>query len=191
MSMFLTIALSLLITGLPGDSSAPCNQLKIKDNLVTWGHEKSIHPRNIEAIIIHSSYNALTPDSFSIDGVLNEYRQINVSPHYIIDRKGIIYRLVPDREIAYHAGKSRLPDGRTDVNRVSIGIELINTEYDSPTEEQYTSLVKLIGCLEEKYPVKYLLGHSDIAPGRKTDPWNFDWKKLDAMMKTRRSLPIH
>jgi N-acetylmuramoyl-L-alanine amidase len=182
--MILTFIISLLIAGLTGNSSTPCDSVKIKDNLVSWGHKKVDLPRRIEAIIIHSSYNALTSDSFSVDGILEEYKRINVSPHYIIDRSGVIYRLVRDEEIAYHAGKSRLPDGKTDVNRVSIGIELINTETDPPTEAQYVSLVKLIACLKEKYPVKYVLGHSDIAPGRKTDPWDFDWQKLDAMLKS-------
>jgi N-acetylmuramoyl-L-alanine amidase len=182
--MILTFIISLLIAGLTGNSSTPCDSVKIKDNLVSWGHKKVDLPRRIEAIIIHSSYNALTSDSFSVDGILEEYKRINVSPHYIIDRSGVIYRLVRDEEIAYHAGKSRLPDGKTDVNRVSIGIELINTETAPPTEAQYVSLMKLITCLKEKYPVKYVLGHSDIAPGRKTDPWDFDWQKLDAMLKS-------
>ena len=180
--MSLIVILSLAISGFPGNLSSHRGQVNIKDNFVSWGHTKIGAPRKIEAIIIHSSYNALGPDSFSVDGILSEYRRINVSPHYIINRSGTIYRLVPDDEIAYHAGKSRLPDGTTDVNRVSIGIELINTEYDSPTEEQYVSLARLISCLKEKYTVKYLLGHSDIAPGRKTDPWNFDWAKLNAIL---------
>ncbi len=180
--MLLTIIISFLITGLTGNQSAPCSQLKIKDNLISWGHRIGNSPRKIEAIIIHSSYNALTPDSFDIDGILKEYKKINVSPHYIIDRSGTIYRLVSDQEIAYHAGSSRLPDGTTEVNKVSIGIELINTENGPPTEEQYVALARLITCLKGKYPVKYVLGHSDIAPRRKTDPWKFDWKKLDAML---------
>jgi len=186
--MFLTIVLSLLITDLPGRYSTPCDQVKIKDNLISWGHERVSSQRKVKAIIIHSSYNALGSDSFSMKGILDEYRQINVSPHYIIDRSGTIYRLVPDQDIAYHAGKSRLPDGTTDVNRESIGIELVNTESDAPTDEQYASLANLITCLKQKYPVKYLLGHSNIAPGRKTDPWNFDWKRLDTMLE-RLELP--
>ena len=118
----------------------------------------------------------MSADSFSIDAILQEYRNIGVSPHYIINRVGTIYRLVADKDIAYHAGKSRLPDGKKDVNAVSIGIEIINTREDSPTEAQYISLANLVKCLKSKFPIKYVLGHSDIAPGRKTDPWNFDWK---------------
>ena len=164
---------------------SPCTEVKIVNNVVDWGQRRVDHPRRIEAIIIHSSYNALGPDSFSVKGILREYKEAGVSPHYIIDRAGTIYRLVPDKNIAYQAGKSRLPDGKTDVNSVSIGIEIVNTIHDSPTEQQYVSLAKLVRCLEGKYPVRYVLGHKDIAPGRKTDPWNFDWAKFHAMLGER------
>ena len=59
-TMLLTVILSLFITGFPGRSPSPCDELKIKENLITWGHEKINQPRTIEAIIVHSSYNALT-----------------------------------------------------------------------------------------------------------------------------------
>ncbi len=180
--MLLRIALLLLIGGLQGKPSS-CDSLQIKDSFVTWGHERITRSGRIEAIIIHSSYNRLSSDSFSINGILDEYRQINVSPHYIIDRDGTIYRLVSDQEVAYHAGKSRLPDGRTNVNALSIGIEIINTEKGFPSEAQYRSLVDLIKCLKTKYPIKYTLGHSDISPGRKSDPWNFDWEKFYQPLK--------
>lgn len=180
--MFLRIALLLLVGGLQGKPSS-CDGIKIKDTLVAWGHEKVARPCKIEAIIIHSSYNRLSSDSFSINGILDEYRQINVSPHYIIDRAGTIYRLVSDEEVAYHAGKSRLPDGRTDVNGLSIGIEIMNTEKGLPSEAQYKSVVDLIKCLKTKYPIKYILGHGNISPGRKTDPWNFDWEEFYRLLK--------
>ncbi len=160
-----------------------CSEVKIVNHFVDWGYRHENGSRSIDAIIIHSSYNALGDDSFSIDGILREYKRIGVSPHYIIKRDGTIYRLVADNDIAYHAGKSRLPDGKKHVNEASIGIEIINTKNDSPTDSQYTSLASLVRCLESKYPIKYILGHSDIAPGRKTDPWNFDWKKFNAMIK--------
>ncbi|HUI31443.1 MAG TPA: N-acetylmuramoyl-L-alanine amidase [Candidatus Acidoferrales bacterium] len=181
--MFLAIVLSLLITFSQDKPTSPCSQIDIKNSFITWGHGKASHPRKIVAIIIHSSYNALTSDSFDMNGILDEYRRINVSPHYIIDRSGVIYRLVSDQEIAYHAGKSRLPDGTSDVNKVSIGIEIINSKNSSPAEEQYNSLANLVRCLEKEYRIRYVLGHSTIAPGRKTDPWNFDWKKFGELLK--------
>ncbi len=167
-------------------TKAPFPEPKIINHLLSWGYTAVDHPRKVEAIIIHSSYNALTADSFSVAGVIREYKEYGVSPHYLISRDGTIYRLVRNRNIAYQAGKSRLPNGVTDVNAVSIGIELINTPHDSPTEAQYKSLSSLVAWLESKYPVKYVLGHKDIAPGRKTDPWNFDWRKFDRMLKEQK-----
>ncbi len=171
-------------------AATPCNQVKIVNNLVSWGHRTVDHPRRIEAIIIHSSYNALSPDSFSIEGILDEYRKYDVSPHYIISREGIIYRLVRNRDIAYQAGKSRLPDGITDVNAVSVGIEIVNTPHDPPTAAQYRSLASLVRCLDARFHVRYILGHKDIAPGRKTDPWDFNWKMFFRMIGRKDDRPV-
>jgi AmpD protein len=88
--------------------------------------------------------------------------------------------LVDEKNIAYHAGVSKMPDGRTGVNNFSIGIELMNTKKDSYTESQYSGLNKLIDYLENNHQIKYVLGHQDISPDRKTDPWNFNWKKVNS-----------
>lgn len=151
--------------------------VKITNKLVSWGHQ-SANDRKIEAIIIHSTYNSLSGDPFSLSKILDIYKSYGVSPHYIIDRAGNIYQLVKVSDIAYHAGESQLPDGRTDVNAVSLGIELINSKTDSPTAAQYTALAGLVKYLKGQYPIKYVLGHNQIAPGRKDDPWNFDWSRL-------------
>lgn len=184
MNVILIMIINLLL--LPGQlhnaPPTPCAGVEIVNHVVDWGQRKANRPRKIEAIIIHSSYNALTADSFSVDGILREYKAAGVSPHYIIARNGIIFRLAPDQNVAFQAGKSRLPDGKTDVNSVSIGIEIVNTIHDSPTTAQYVALAKLVRCLKSKYPVKYVLGHKEIAPGRKTDPWNFDWDKFRALL---------
>ncbi len=147
------------------------------DHLVSFGYEKRTS-RTIDTVIVHSSYDALGNDPYSVSGVIAEYKQNGVSPHYLIDRKGAVYRLVEDINVAYHAGVSKMPDGRTGVNAFSIGIEVIEKDTDSPTSAQYASLRSLIASLKSKYHIKYVLGHSDIAPGRKTDPWGFDWKEL-------------
>lgn len=150
---------------------------KIIEKLVNWGYQKA-ESRSIDTIIIHSSYDAISGDPYSFSGILNEYKGIGVSPHYLIDREGKIYRLVEDKNIAYHAGESKMPDGRTGVNNFSIGIELMNTKTDKFTDKQYISLKYLIGYLKGKYDIKNILGHDDIAPGRKDDPWNFDWDRI-------------
>lgn len=154
------------------------NELAIeKKHFVSWGFAKTAK-RTIDTVIIHSSYDALSGNPYSLDGLIKEYQQYGVAPHYLIDRKGIIYRLVEDKNTAYHAGKSQTPDGRKNVNDFSIGIEIMNTKTDSPTEEQYAALQKLIDFLKKEYKIKYILGHNQIAEGRKDDPWNFDWQKI-------------
>ena len=134
--------------------------------------------RKIDTIIIHSSYNSLGGDEYSVDKIIDIYKSYGVSAHYLMDRKGQIYQLVEDKNIAYHAGVSKVPDGRTNVNEFSIGIELMNTKTDKFTDAQYKALKNLLALLKNKYNVKYVLGHNQIAPGRKDDPWNFVWDKI-------------
>lgn len=145
----------------------------------TWGYSTS-NNRNIDTLIIHSSYDALGTEPYDLEGLINEYKQYGVAPHFLINRKGNVYRLVDEKNIAYHAGISKMPDGRTGANNFSIGIELMNTKEDDYTKNQYSALNKLIDYLEKQYDIKYVLGHQDISPDRKTDPWNFDWKKINS-----------
>ena len=97
----------------------------LKKNLISWGFTQS-SSRKIDTLIIHSSYDALGSDPFDVDGILKEYGIYEVSAHYLIDRKGKVYQLVEENNIAYHAGKSSVPDGRTNVNDFSVGIEMVN-----------------------------------------------------------------
>ena len=159
------------------NSQASGSKIKIIQNLVSWGYAVSSE-RNIDTIIIHSSYDALGNDPYDLDGLLKEYKIYGVAPHFVINRKGKIYRLVADENIAYHAGASQMPDGRKGVNNFSVGIELMNTKDDKYTEDQYEALSELIDYLKDEHTIKHILGHSQIAPGRKTDPWNFEWEKL-------------
>lgn len=153
------------------------SDLKITNKLISWGYAVS-SSRKIDTIVIHSSYDALGDDPYSISGIIAEYKQYGVSAHYLIGRDGKIYRLVDDKNIAYHAGESKVPDGRTGVNAFSIGIELVNTKTGKVTAEQYSSLKELIAEIKVKNKIKYVLGHKDIAPGRKDDPWGFDREKI-------------
>lgn len=134
--------------------------------------------RKIDTIVIHSSYDALGDDPYSISGIIQEYKDYGVSAHYLIGRDGTVYQLVREKDIAYHAGVSSVPDGRTGVNVFSVGIELVNTKTDKFTASQYNVLNDLISELKSRYNIKYVLGHNQIAPDRKDDPWNFDWSKL-------------
>jgi hypothetical protein len=153
------------------------NLPKIINRLVNWGYQES-SGRSIDTIIIHSSYNAIGGDEYSLEKLISEYKGYGVSPHYLIDRAGNIYRLVSDENIAYHAGESKTPDGRTGVNNFSVGIEMMNTKSDDYTDSQYNALRDLLAYLRGKYKIRYTLGHSDIAKDRKDDPWNFNWNKI-------------
>ncbi len=134
-------------------------------------------PRTIDTIVLHSSYNP-DGDAYSVNEIVKIYEGYKVGAHYLIDRGGKIYQLIDDANISYHAGVSKMPDGRKDVNDFSIGIEMMNKKDTEFTAAQYTSVNALIASLKKKYPIKSVVGHSDIAPDRKTDPWNFNWKKL-------------
>ena len=107
-----------------------------------------------------------------------------VSCHYLINRKGKIIQMVKDKNIAWHAGKSRWKNF-VNLNKNSLGIELVNKGhqfgYQNFTNQQIKSLISLCKILKKKFAIKKenFLGHSDIAPLRKIDPGEkFPWKKL-------------
>jgi N-acetyl-anhydromuramyl-L-alanine amidase AmpD len=156
--------------------STICSQSKLNiiDKTVSFGM-RTTNMRNIDVIIVHSVYNASGGEKYDIDLVIKQFSRYHVSSHYVIGREGIIYQLVKEKNVSFHAGQSSLPDGRKGANTCSIGIELIDSVGDKPTELQIRSLTALVKDIETRYPIKYVLRHSDIAPGRKTDPWNMDW----------------
>ena len=105
-------------------------------------------------------------------------RGITVSAHLFIRRDGQVLQFVPFHERAWHAGQSQFL-GRANCNDFSIGIELEGTD-DTPYEAaQYDQLTRITRLLLAQYPAlapDRIVGHSDIAPGRKTDPGpHFDW----------------
>ena len=134
--------------------------------------------RRIDAVIIHSVFNNSGGDLYNVDSIVKQFSRYHVSTHYLIARNGAIYRLVNEKNIAYHAGKSQLPDGRRSVNSCSIGIELITSFAEAPTELQINALVELVKNIQLRHKIKYILRHSDISPERKTDPWNMDWENF-------------
>ncbi len=166
----------IAVAPLKSGTTAP--QISIIDRKVDFGFGVSKEKRTIDTIVLHSSYNSTGGDPYSVDKVISIWKSYEVAPHYMIDRKGNIYRLVDDADIAYHAGVSKMPDGRTNVNDFSIGIEILNTKDDKYTDAQYDAVNVLIAYLRGQYGIKQVVGHADIAPGRKDDPWNFDWKMV-------------
>lgn len=110
-----------------------------------------------------------------------EIRHLRVSAHFFIRRDGELVQFVPCGKRAWHAGVSNWK-GRERCNDFSIGIELEGTDELPFTDAQYEVLAGLVKALRQAYPVEGLAGHSDIAPGRKTDPGpHFDWKRLTTL----------
>ncbi|HEY3808893.1 MAG TPA: 1,6-anhydro-N-acetylmuramyl-L-alanine amidase AmpD [Steroidobacteraceae bacterium] len=108
-----------------------------------------------------------------------------VSAHVVIRRSGEPTQYVPFGARAWHAGRSCYGQ-REACNDFSIGIELEGTDQIEYTDAQYASLAQLIAALCDSYPTlsrERLVGHSDIAPGRKTDPGPaFDWPRLRLLL---------
>ena len=108
--------------------------------------------------------------------------QMRVSAHLLVRRDGEIVQFVPCALRAWHAGESSWR-GRTRCNDFSIGIELEGDDNVRFEDVQYARLTSLTRALEERYPIAAVVGHSDVAPGRKTDPGpQFDWARYHASL---------
>jgi len=167
-------------------------------------HQPSPHqdqrpdPTNIKLLVIHNI--SLPPSCFDgpwIDdlfmgrlcGKAHPYfapiAQIKVSSHLVIRRDGTSIQYVPFERRAWHAGVSSW-QGENKCNDFSIGIELEGADDIPYTEAQYKRLAMVIKSLFIQYPKlakETVCGHSDIAPGRKTDPGpSFDWQHLFALI---------
>ena len=110
---------------------------------------------------------------------------MQVSTHLLILRTGEVLQFVNFNDRAWHAGRSTYL-AKKECNDYSIGIELEGSD-DQPFEDvQYSILAQVIATLQATYPkiLQHLAGHSDIAPGRKTDPGPFfDWPKTRALIQ--------
>ena len=110
-----------------------------------------------------------------------EIRGIQVSSHLLVRRDGELVQFVPFDRRAWHAGDSSFR-GRTCCNDFSIGIELEGEDGTAYTDRQYDVLTAVVGALLQAYPAmssRRIAAHSDISPGRKTDPGPaFDWLRL-------------
>lgn len=117
------------------------------------------------------------------DPYFEEIAHLQVSAHLLIDRQGEVTQFVPFDKKAWHAGRSLFKE-RDNCNDFSIGIELEGTDMEAFTPIQYERLIQISRELMAQYPLITLdniVGHSDIAPGRKTDPGPyFDWARFRA-----------
>lgn len=144
----------------------------------------------IELIVVHAI--SLPPGAFGGPGIeqlfLNRLdssghpyyagiADLRVSAHFVIRRDGDCVQFVPCLKRAWHAGESSWR-GRPRCNDFSIGVELEGADNVPFEDPQYRSLAVLTRGLESAYPIADVVGHSDIAPGRKTDPGpHFDWSR--------------
>jgi AmpD protein len=146
---------------------------------------------DISLLVIHSislppetengpGITALFTNSIDPDGhpYFHSIAALRVSSHALIRRDGGLVQYVPFARRAWHAGVSSWL-GRPRCNDFSIGVELEGTDHAPFTEAQYATLNRLIEVLVTRYPIAHLVAHSEIAPGRKTDPGPFfDWLHL-------------
>lgn len=163
----------------------------------------------VRYVMLHYTSNALEnpTNPMDVDKVLDIFKRYKVSAHYLIDRDGSVYSLVPENRIAFHAGKGLLShDSSTQnaLNGQSIGIELmaVGTAAEMQklgvinyqlipegaigfTEAQYVSLKQLLLELASRHPelelnCRQVVGHDAYAPSRRGDPGLlFDWQKLE------------
>lgn len=125
--------------------------------------------------IVHLLTNRLDPQAHPY---FREIAGLRVSAHFLVRRDGELIQLVSCSRRAWHAGASNWR-GRDNCNNFSIGIELEGCDQLPFEDAQYLALNRLLAELRRRYPIAAVVGHSDIAPGRKTDPGPcFDWHRL-------------
>ncbi len=166
-------------------SACSAAELAVRSQPITWGFRKVEVPRTIDTVVLHTLYNPWANDRFSRSAILRILKYYGVAPHYLIVRDGTTLQLVDEADIAFHAGRGRLPGAvaSEDLNDRSIGVELVNGRRTKPTAAQYRSLASLVRVIKSRYRIAHIVGHRDVAPASRTDPWNFDWKKFRAMVQ--------
>jgi N-acetylmuramoyl-L-alanine amidase len=143
-------------------------------------HSPRPEPARIDMLVVH--YTGMITATAALERLCDPGAR--VSAHYIVEENGAIWRLVPETRRAFHAGGSCWK-GETDLNAVSLGIEIVNPGhewgYRSFPDAQMASVLSLCRDLVARHsiPPHRVVGHSDIAPQRKSDPGElFDWARL-------------
>lgn len=123
--------------------------------------------------------NRLDPDAHPY---FREIAALRVSAHFLVRRDGERVQFVPVHRRAWHAGASRWR-GRSRCNDFSVGVELEGSDSAPFEPAQYQALAELTRALRAALPLRQLAAHSDVAPGRKTDPGaGFDWRRFLALL---------
>jgi len=143
-------------------------------------HDARLADGVVDMLILH--YTGMESATAALDRLCSP--EAKVSAHYLIDEDGTVWRLVPEERRAWHAGVSSWR-GRSDINSASIGIELVNPGHEfgyRPFPAPQMAALEALGRdILPRHPILpwYVLGHSDVAPQRKTDPGElFDWARL-------------
>lgn len=146
-------------------------------------HNISLPPEKFGTQCIEAFFcNCLNPDA---DPYFQAIANLRVSAHFLVDRRGQVSQFVSTAQRAWHAGVSNY-SGRERCNDFSIGIELEGADLIPYTLAQYNALALLCATLIRNHPTlsaKRIVGHSDIAPGRKTDPGEaFEWSYFNELL---------
>lgn len=149
-------------------------------------HNISLPPKQFDGPYIEDFFcNQL---DCTLDPYFEDIKDLKVSAHLLIKRTGELVQFVPFSERAWHAGVSEF-NGETNCNDFSIGVELEGADDVPYTEQQYEVLADVADCLLSHYPAikqDRIVGHSDIAPERKTDPGpSFDWLYFQQKLKSQ------
>jgi N-acetylmuramoyl-L-alanine amidase len=152
-----------------------CVRERLSPNVAARGD-----PPRVDMLVLH--YTGMRNAAAALDRLCDPAAR--VSAHYVVEEDGAIWRLVPETHRAFHAGLSCW-EGERDLNLVSIGIEIVNPGhewgYRQFTDPQMASVERLCVDILSRHPIPAhrVVGHSDIAPDRKTDPGElFDWRRL-------------
>ncbi len=172
----------------------PCEEIEIAGGLTTNVPPLKVVPYPspnfsertlpIDTILLH--YTATDTAERALRHLANPRAKLRVSAHYVVAADGTIYRMVDESKRAWHAGNS-FWRGVTDLNSASIGIEIVNAGVDGKgarppyPDAQVASVIALCKDIQTRHTIKWVLGHSDVAPERKQDPGeHFPWKRLAA-----------
>jgi N-acetylmuramoyl-L-alanine amidase len=160
------------------------NGFLLKDGKLVSYRESANYGRTIKPRIIVIHYTG----SNSLEGALSWLAspKSGVSAHLVIAKNGTVYQMVPFDVAAWHAGSSSY-EGKSHVNAFSIGIECVGIG-DAWPKAQVDAIHDVVAAIGEAYDIEDIVGHSDVAPGRKVDPGpNFPW---DAVTSTGEEVVI-
>ena len=169
-----------LLSGVPFVASPNCDERPQGEVSVIVVHAISLPPEQFGGPGVEQLFtNRLDPDEHPYYlGI----RDLRVSAHFFIRRDGSVIQFVPTLARAWHAGLSNWC-GRERCNDFSVGIELEGSDNQPFETAQYPVLAALIAALAQRHSIADVVGHSDIAPGRKTDPGPFfDWDLLTRLL---------